>query len=163
MVRKFVPASGNKAFAAGKARAFLQSTKDPERRAHRLLSCLCKRWKGAQDFLDRKFGHEDAMGSMAGQMVTCPVSFARVAPASMREHIVKQKDAKISPNHGAYFDFALNFLYNLLLPFLNRPTAHFKTASTKFKNVIEDSTGIVKQILNIFCVWEIIRQLFGGV
>ena len=33
---------------------------------------------------------------------------------------------------------------NLLLTFLNRPTAHSKTASTKFKNAIEDSTGKVK-------------------
>ena len=41
--------------------------------------------------------------------------------------------------------------------------AHFKTASTKFKNVIGDSTDRVKKILNIFCVWEIKRQLFSGV
>ena len=51
---------------------------------------------------------------------------------------------------------------NLLLAFLNWPTAHFKTASTKFKNVIEDSTGKVKENSNIFYVWEMKRQLFRG-
>ena len=40
--------------------------------------------------------------------------------------------------------------------------AHFKTASTKFKNEIEDSTGKVKENLNLLCVLEIKWQLFRG-
>ena len=73
-----------------------------------------------------------------------------------------QKDAKKSPNHGTYFDFALGISYKVLFPVLDRPTAQFKTACTKFRNVIELSTDIVKQIWNIFCEWEIIMYLFGA-
>ena len=73
-----------------------------------------------------------------------------------------QKDAEKSPNHGTYFDFALGISYKVLFPVLDRPTAQFKTACTKFRNVIELSTDIVKQIWNIFCEWEIIRHLFSG-
>ena len=57
-----------------------------------------------------------------------------------------QKDAEKSPNHGTYFDFALGISYKVLFPVLDRPTAQFKTACTKFRNVIELSTDIVKQI-----------------
>ena len=58
------------------------------------------------------------------------------------------------PNNPPFMvhTFALDSLYNLLLIFLNRPMAHFETASTKFKNVIEDSRGKVKKNLNSFCV-----------
>ena len=73
-----------------------------------------------------------------------------------------QKDAEKSPNHDTYFDFALGISYKVLFPVLDRPTAQFKTACTKFRNVIELSTDIVKQIWNIFCEWEIIIYLFVG-
>ena len=73
-----------------------------------------------------------------------------------------QKDAEKSPNHGTYFDFALGISYKVLFPVLDWPTAQFKTACTKFRNVIELSTDIVKQIWNIFCEWEIIIYLFGA-
>ena len=56
------------------------------------------------------------------------------------------KDAEKSPNHGTYFDFALGISYKVLFPVLDRPTAQFKTACPKFRNVIELSTDIVKQI-----------------
>jgi len=47
-----------------------------------------------------------------------------------------QKDAKKSPNHDTYFDFALGISYKVLFPVLYWPTAQFKTACTKFRNVI---------------------------
>ena len=61
-----------------------------------------------------------------------------------------------------YFDFALGISYKVLFPVLDRPTAQFKTARTKFRNIIELSMDIVKQIWNIFCEWEIIMYLFGA-
>ena len=57
-----------------------------------------------------------------------------------------QKDAEKSPNHDAYFDFALGISYKVLFPVLDRPTAQLKTACTKLRNEIELSTDIVKQI-----------------
>ena len=58
----------------------------------------------------------------------------------------RQKDAEKAPNHGTYFDFALGISHKVLFPVLDRPTAQFKTACTKFRTVIELSTDIVKQI-----------------
>ena len=57
-----------------------------------------------------------------------------------------QKDAEKTPNHGTYFDFTLGISYKVLFPVLDRPMAQFKTACTKFGNVIEDFSTIVKKI-----------------
>ena len=56
-----------------------------------------------------------------------------------------QKGAEKSPNHGTYFDFALGISYKVLFPVLDRPTAQFKTACTKFRNGLRDSLKTLEQ------------------